>query len=129
MLQLLLPKSAENSSLRHDLSDRQDRPSPQAMRLQVMYERLIALKRMLGEACVVQSEVWEVMGDLTRVAFGTPMFSRRLDAGYLRGPISYSGYPIIAVLRVTSSNNCDGLSFAPLCPQSEVEVSISNEQT
>jgi hypothetical protein len=47
-----------------------------------MYERLIALKRMLGEACVVQSEVWEVVGDLTRVAFGTPMFSRRLDAGY-----------------------------------------------
>jgi hypothetical protein len=57
MLQLLLPKSAENSSLRYDLSDRQDRPSPQAMRLQTMYERLMALKRMLGEACVVQSEV------------------------------------------------------------------------
>jgi len=53
-----------------------------------MYERLIALKRMLGEACVVQSEVWEVMGDLTRVAFGTPMFSRRLDAGYCTSTLS-----------------------------------------
>jgi len=53
MLQLLLPNSAENSPLRHDLSDRQDRHSPQAMRLQIMYERLIALKRLLGEACVM----------------------------------------------------------------------------
>jgi hypothetical protein len=53
MLQLLLPKSAENSSLRYDLSDRQDRPTPQAMRLQIMYDRFIALKRLLGETCVV----------------------------------------------------------------------------
>ena len=47
-----------------------------------MYEGFIALKRLLGEACAVQSEVWEIMTDLTRMAFGTPMFSRRLDAGY-----------------------------------------------
>jgi hypothetical protein len=46
-----------------------------------MYERFIALKRLLGEACVVQSEVWEVMANLKQMAFGRPMFSRRLDAG------------------------------------------------
>jgi hypothetical protein len=52
------------------------------MRLQIIYGRLIALGKILGEATVVQSEVWEVIADLTWTAFGTPMFSRRLDAGY-----------------------------------------------
>jgi hypothetical protein len=41
----------------------------------------VALERMFGEACVVRSEVWEVIANLKWVAFGTPMFSRRLDAG------------------------------------------------
>jgi hypothetical protein len=82
MLQLLLPKSAENSSLRYDLSDRQGRPTPQAMRLPIMYDRFIALKRLLGETCVVQSAVWEAMADLMRIAFGTPMFSQHPERGY-----------------------------------------------
>jgi hypothetical protein len=69
--------------MRHDLSDRQDRPSPRAMRLQNTYGRLIALEKMLGEVCVVRSEVWEVIVNLQWVAFGTPMFSRRRDAGYI----------------------------------------------
>ena len=70
----------------HDLSDRQDCPSPRAMRLQNIYGRLIALGKILGEATVEQSEVWEVIADLTWTAFGTPMFSRRLDAGYTTSP-------------------------------------------
>ena len=31
---------------------------------------------------MVRSEVWEVIANLKWVAFGMPMFSRRLDAGY-----------------------------------------------
>lgn len=34
---------------------------------------------------MVRSEVWEVIANLKWVAFGTPMFSRRLDAGYAVG--------------------------------------------
>jgi hypothetical protein len=68
--------------MRHDLSDRQDRSSLRAMRLQNTYGRLIALEKMLGEVCVVHSEVWQVMANFKRMALGTPMFSRRLDAGY-----------------------------------------------
>ena len=48
-----------------------------------MYERLIALEKMSGEVCLVRSKVWEVVANLKRMAFGTPMFSRRLDTGYL----------------------------------------------
>jgi hypothetical protein len=43
----------------------------------------MVLEKMSGEACVVRSEVWEVTANFKWVAFGTPMFSRRLDAGYI----------------------------------------------
>lgn len=38
---------------------------------------------MFREACVVRSEVWEVIANLEWVAFDTPMFSRLLDAGHV----------------------------------------------
>jgi hypothetical protein len=44
---LPLPKRAEISSLRHDLSDRQDRPLPGAIRLYNIHERLVALEKVL----------------------------------------------------------------------------------
>ena len=44
---------------------------------------------MFREACVVRSEVWEVIANLEWVAFGTPMFSRRLDAGYFTSRLVY----------------------------------------
>jgi hypothetical protein len=51
-----------------------------------MYKRAGGLVRVLREFCMVQSEVWKVMADLRRNAFGTPMFSQHPDAGYCTNP-------------------------------------------
>jgi hypothetical protein len=72
LLGLLLPESAENPSLNHDLPACQDRPSPLAMRLYNKHERLVALGMVLGEPYMVQSKMCGVKADLVQTAFGTP---------------------------------------------------------
>jgi hypothetical protein len=81
LLRPLLPKRPEDPALHHDLSACQDRPSLRVTRLRNMYKRAGGLVRVLREFCMVQREVWKVMADLRRNAFGTPMFSQRPDRG------------------------------------------------
>jgi hypothetical protein len=65
---LLFPKGAKNPSMQYSLSICQDYPSPMATRLQITYERLVALEKMLAKSYMVQSKVWEVVADLAQTA-------------------------------------------------------------
>ena len=54
----------------------------QATRLKAIRRRVTVPEKVLKEFHMVRSEAWEVMADLVRIAFGTPMFSQRPDRGY-----------------------------------------------
>jgi hypothetical protein len=54
----------------------------QVIRLKTIRRTVTVLKKVLEELYVLRSEAWEVVTDLIRIAFGTPMFSQRPDRGY-----------------------------------------------
>lgn len=58
---------------------------------------------------MAQSKVWEVMADLAQTAFGTPMFSRRPDAGY---KLVFLEHPLFGVLARISTR--DNMSLLPI---------------
>ena len=43
----------------------------------------VTLERSMRVSYMLPSEVWKVIADLRRKAFGTPMFSQRPEAGYI----------------------------------------------
>lgn len=47
----------------------------QVTRLEFIRTRVTVQEKVLKESCMVRNELWEVMADLMRTAFGTPMFS------------------------------------------------------
>jgi hypothetical protein len=80
---LLSPGTAKNLWSYHDHSACQDRHSMHATMLKIIRRRVTILEKVLGELHMVRSVEWEVMADLIRTAFGTPVFSQHPERGYL----------------------------------------------